>query len=146
MKIQKQCIVLVVIAACLAATAGFFVGRSTVAQTAPVRVGQFGTGTGGASRMPRSVNVANGEVVAIDGQSLTVKTQDSGSRIVFISSKTEVLKFVEGATSDLVIGDRVLVVGTSGAGGSLTAESIQLNPARMSQRQQRGQQPVDNRQ
>ena len=69
-----------------------------------------------------------GEVIAKDDESITVKVEDGGSKIVFISDTTTVRKTDEGNLNDLVEGTQVLIFGSENADGSITAENIQLNP------------------
>lgn len=69
-----------------------------------------------------------GEVIAKDSESITVKIEDGGSKIVFISDTTIVAKTDEGSLDDLTEGVQVLVFGSENEDGSVTAENIQLNP------------------
>lgn len=70
----------------------------------------------------------NGEIIAKDEKSLTVKLRDGGSKIVFFSDSTEIGKFVNGDLGDLEIGKTIIVNGKTNSDGSITAESIQLRP------------------
>ncbi|MFA5000704.1 MAG: hypothetical protein WC531_00545 [Candidatus Paceibacterota bacterium] len=81
----------------------------------------------------RSSNVAGGggamvvgQVLSQDATSLTLKLSNGGSRIVLVSTSTDVQKMVKGNLSDLVAGTSVSVNGPTNADGSLTAQSIQL--------------------
>ncbi|MCL4208415.1 hypothetical protein KJZ63_02150 [Patescibacteria group bacterium] len=69
---------------------------------------------------------ASGEIIAVDGQSLTIKSQDGSTKIVLLSDKTTVNKTEAGATSDLKTGESIMVVGTPNQDGSLTAQVINL--------------------
>ena len=96
------------------------------------RFGQMGVNISGP--MPgrtgnrAGANFVSGEIIAKDGQSVTVKMRDNGSKIIFYSDATEISKFASGASSDLEIGKTVTANGTANSDGSITAQSIQLRP------------------
>lgn len=76
-----------------------------------------------------------GRIIAQDEKSITVQlgnlgqtSGQGGSKIVFFSNATEVGKFVNGAISDLKVGETVSVTGQTNADGSMTAQSIQIRP------------------
>jgi hypothetical protein len=68
-----------------------------------------------------------GEVIAKDEESITVKIQDGGSKIVFVSEETLVRKAEEGSMEDISEGIQVIVFGRENDDGSITANNIQLN-------------------
>lgn len=76
----------------------------------------------------QSGGMVNGEVIAQDEKSITVKGRDGGSKIVFVSGTTEIGKMVQGSLADLAVGTQVTVLGTANADGSITAQSVQLRP------------------
>ncbi|RJQ31844.1 MAG: hypothetical protein C4562_05235 [Actinobacteria bacterium] len=84
------------------------------------RFGQNGSSNAG--------DFATGEITAKDEESITVKTRDGGSKIVYYSKSTAVNKMVKGNDSDLTKGKQVMVSGKSSAEGSLTAKNIQIRP------------------
>lgn len=95
--------------------------------------GQFGTGTsrtnnGNGTANRGSFRPVNGEITAVDGQSITVRLVDGSSKIVIFSDKTEVNKAQAATTADLKIGETVAVFGSDNSDGSVAAQSIQLNP------------------
>jgi len=73
-------------------------------------------------------NSLYGEVVSLDEQSLTLKTPDGGSKIVFFSTSTTVSEMAEGSTDDIGIGNQIIVGGEENSDGSYTAGTIQISP------------------
>lgn len=70
-----------------------------------------------------------GQVIDKSDSSITVKLMDGGSRIVFVSDSTPVMKSVSGSSADITVGTNVAVTGASNADGSVTAEQVQIRPA-----------------
>lgn len=71
-------------------------------------------------------NSLSGEVLSKDDKTVTVKLYPSGSKIIFLSDKTKVMKSVEGTLADLNIGMNIMVTGTSTTDGNFTVETIQI--------------------
>jgi hypothetical protein len=71
----------------------------------------------------------NGQIIAKDDKSITVKLRDGGSKIIFFSDTTKIAKTADGSSADLQIGENATVAGNSNSDGSITASSIQLQPA-----------------
>lgn len=67
----------------------------------------------------------SGEVMAKDGESLTIKTPDGSSRIIFVSGSTAITKTTQGSIGDIKIGEQIMVSGLQNSDGSYTAQSIQ---------------------
>lgn len=67
-----------------------------------------------------------GEIISKESTSITVKLQDGGSKIVFLSNATKIAKSIDGSTADLTVGAQVTTMGTANADGSITAQSVQL--------------------
>lgn len=76
----------------------------------------------------RGANFAGGEIIGMDNESVTVKMQDGGSKIVFFSDSTKITKSVDGIADDLKVGENIIVTGKTNQDGSVTAQTIQLKP------------------
>ncbi len=87
---------------------------------------QLPQGNLGINSRGNGVGFLNGEVIAKDEQSLTVKTADGSSKIVFFSDSTQISKTIEGAIDDLEIGKQITINGKENSDGSYTAQTIQL--------------------
>ena len=85
-------------------------------------------GTPNADRR-QGANVVQGEIIAKDEQSITVKLLDGGSKIIFFSETTNVGKINSGTASDLLLGEQVTVNGLPNDDGSVTAQMIQIRPS-----------------
>lgn len=69
-----------------------------------------------------------GEIISSDDKSVTIKLDDGSSKIVLLSDTLTVTKTDTGSKADLKIGVKVGVFGMSNSDGTITAQSIQLNP------------------
>ena len=99
--------------------------------------GQFSQGKG----MRAGGGNISGQIIAKDADSITVELRSpmgqngvattntgTGSKIVFYTNKTTVLKTTDGVMSDLVIGKEISVQGTANTDGSVIAQSISIRP------------------
>jgi len=72
---------------------------------------------------------SGGQITAKDDTSITIKTRNGSSQIVFYSPATTVDKSVAGTASDLSIGEQVTASGAANPDGSLAATNIAIRPA-----------------
>lgn len=92
------------------------------------RLQQSGLNNRGQGGMRTAGGFIAGEILSKDEKSITIKMQDGGSKIVFFSDTTKVMKLTEGSSGDFLIGKQVSVNGTANSDGSITAQSIQMRP------------------
>lgn len=126
---KQQTLILVLIVAIVVVGVLSFYGGIKYGQSqnrfSPRNLGQFN-----GQNMKQNVNnMIGGEIISMDDKSLTVKLRDNGSKIIFFSGSTTLSKTVDGAVSDLKIGEQVNINGISNSDGSISAKSIQIRPA-----------------
>lgn len=129
--------VISIMAASLIVVAGlFFYGGMKFAQ-AKTKTNMGGTAgfqqsrTGASARQGMSRGgmgggFVTGEILSKDVTSMTVKLQDGGSKIVFFTATTPVMKSVAGTSDDVAIGKTVMISGKTNPDGSVNADQIQL--------------------
>lgn len=69
-----------------------------------------------------------GKILSVDDKSLTVQVMDGSSKIVVLPDNVTINKTDPAAKADLKTGENVGVFGTSNSDGTVTAQSVQLNP------------------
>ncbi len=133
----------IVVVAAAAALGGFFYGTSVgEARANQVRQnffaqrngqggngggGGFGQGGQGGQNGQGNRRGTAGTVKSINGNTMQVSTRDSVVT-VNLSSQTQVEKQAPGSLSDIKAGERVVVVGSQGSGGTVAAQSVQVLP------------------
>lgn len=88
---------------------------------------RMGVNGNGANRATGSRSVT-GEILSTDDKSVTVKLTDGSSKIVLLSDSTQINEATTAAKTDLKVGTKVAAFGTQNSDGSVTAQSIQINP------------------
>ncbi len=144
---KKQIIISAVVAVVVAAGGGFYGGmqyktNNTKDQLSQGRSGAFGGGANSTARTGQAntkggiqngvdagSGFVTGQIASKDDTSITVKTKNGGSQIIFFSASTTVDKSVQGAATDLAVGEQVTANGTSSPDGSISAQNIQIRPA-----------------
>lgn len=113
----------------------FAKSKASVPGGFPGGMGNFSSG--GPGKMSGGARSAGGftggEVLSVDDRSVTVKLPDGGSKIVFYSASTEITKSVTGAAADLFVGGQIISTGMTNTDGSVTAATIQIRPAAVTQ-------------
>ena len=124
---NKQIITILIVTTIVGAVA-FFGGMKYQQSKTPQK--QFGQGQnrGNIQGNRNGFRPVNGEIIASDDKSITVKLQDSSSKIVILESNTSINKSDSASKVDLKTGEKVAVFGTENSDGSVTAQNIQLNP------------------
>ena len=90
--------------------------------------GRIGQGTRSGNGTNAGFRPVNGQILSVDNNSITVKMADGSSKIVILSDNTAISQSTEAAKTDLKVGDQVAVFGTTNSDGSVTAQTVQLNP------------------
>ena len=132
---MKQNLVLyLIIAVLVAGGIGFYAGDQYAARNRANgfgnfagRMGRNGQGFFGGSG-PNGMTAVRGQVVKADNQSITVKEPNGSSKVVLLNG-ANFDKTVSASASDVMTGSEVLVIGKANSDGSMTAQTVQLNPA-----------------
>jgi len=88
-----------------------------------------GTAPQGAPQGKQGGGMSAGEITSKDDKSITIKTQDGSSRIIYFSDSATVGKEVSASLSDLATGQQVLINGKTNTDGSVAAQNIQIRSA-----------------
>lgn len=70
----------------------------------------------------------SGEIISSDATSVTVKLTDGSTKIVILTDKTTINKAEAVTKDDLKTGQTIAVFGNENADGTVTAQTVQLNP------------------
>ena len=86
-----------------------------------------GSGQFGGARQS-GLSIVSGEVMKLDANSMTVKTEDGSSKVVYFSESTVVSQMATSSVESLQSGKQVIVSGKENSNGFLTVSSIQIRP------------------
>lgn len=120
-----------IVIAVLTTGVGFFAGTKYQQSKRQSLGRQFADGQmqkNGQARAGSGFRPVNGEIISTDEKSITVKLADGSSKIVLFSDTTEINKAESVGKEGLKVGEKVAAFGTENSDGSVTAQSIQLNP------------------
>ena len=123
-----------IIAAFIIIAAGTFYGGMrfqeyrTKSQFGKMAGAQGRPGFGQRSGAPnvRGESITDGEIISKDDKSITVKTKDGSTKIIYFTDSTTISKQTNGSSSDLLDGIQVMVSGNKNSDGSIAASSIQI--------------------
>lgn len=87
-----------------------------------------GAGTGQANRQGNNFRQTIGDIINSDDKSITVKLADGSSKIVLLSDTTVINQSTSATKADLKTGTKVAVVGSQNTDGSITGQTININP------------------
>ena len=124
-------IIITILVAVIVGGVGFFGGMKYQQSKRSPAGRQFaGMQNGRASQTGNRQNFrpVNGEIISSDDKSITVKLPDGSSKIVLINDKTTINKATDATKDDLKVGEKVMATGQENSDGSVTAQTIQLNP------------------
>lgn len=94
-------------------------------------------GTSRGNRSPQDNNNHNqppgfpqtvGKIINIDENSITIKTNDGGSKIILISESTVINQSIEVSKTNLKVGSSVHVSGSVNSDGSISGRQIEVGP------------------
>jgi flagellar basal body-associated protein FliL len=133
---KNKILIITVASAVVFAALGFFGGMQYQKTKTPSFARQFANGQarqGANAQQQNGQNRGNfrpisGEIISSDDKSITVKLQDSSSKIVLVTDSTSINKAESATKDDLKVGEKVFVNGETNQDGSVTAQNIQLNP------------------
>lgn len=106
-----------------------FAGRQGAMQNGQGGQNQRMAGSGKQGAGGTDGGFSGGEIISKDEKSVTIKTRDGGSKIVYFSDATSIGKETSGATSDLTMGQQVMISGKTNTDGSIAAQNIQIRSA-----------------
>jgi len=123
---KNKNLIIAILLVLVAGGAGFLGGRKYQQSKMP----SFTRNFGGANRPNSATNFrpVTGEILKVDDKSITIKLNDGSTKIVLVSDSTQINQATTATKENLKAGAKVAAYGTANSDGSVTAQSIQLNP------------------
>jgi len=127
---KKNFLIYAIVAVLIFAGGGFYGGMKYQNYRMAKRVRGFASGQGlgsrGSNQNRNGGSFTAGNITAKDDKSITVKSPDGSSKIVYFSDSTTVAKSEKGTSGDLVVGQNINANGKANSDGSIAAENIQI--------------------
>ena len=123
-----QKIIAIVIAVIIIGGASFYTGTLYAKGNKSSNRNMPGFTSGIARGVRGNGNLVNGQILSMDSGSITIQIPNGGSKIIFLTATTPITKTVDGALSDLTVGQQIMATGTTNSDGSISAQSIQIRP------------------
>ena len=127
---MNKLITIVIVVAVIVGSGAFYGGmKYAESKNSQQRIQALVTNAGGfrnKTGVQQRNGSANGEIIAKDDKSVTIKLRDGGSKIVFFADSTKIAKSVSGTLNNLEVGKSVIINGKANQDGSITAESISI--------------------
>lgn len=125
---QKNKIILLVVGVVIVAGLSFYGGVKYSQNNNQLGQGNFSQRIASSTQRGSRAfgGMLSGQVISIDSNSLIIKSQDGGSRIVFLSASTTINKMTEGNIKDLSVGSNVFITGSSNTDNTVNAQVIQI--------------------
>jgi len=114
-------IIVTVLVAVIMAGMGFFAGMKYQESKRPTGFGNFAgqrQGQIAGNRNGNNFRPVNGEIIAVDDKTITVKLADGSSKIIMLASLV--------TKQDLKVGVNVAIFGQTNSDGSVVAQTIQI--------------------
>lgn len=128
---MKKEYVITILLCIVTALVGFFSGMKYQESQRGSLARQFGGGQmnrNGLAVGRQGFRPVSGEIISSDATSVTVKLAGGSTKIVILTDKTTINKAEATTKDDLKTGQSIAVFGSENADGTVTAESVQLNP------------------
>lgn len=137
---NRKALIIGVVSLVIGIVLGYFIGGMLSGKNASQNAGNnFGsraqggfsqmTGKNGTQSNRQFGGGVSGEIISLSENNMVIKSRDGGSRIVLLSGSSEVSKNVFGSTTDLVVGNQVMITGAANPDGSINASMIQIRPS-----------------